>query len=214
MATYIHNCPYCGATQSTFTIVSAHQHQAPYTWSAHMICGCCSNGVVANVLDHGNKCSPFNHPYELTLADSHGRRFSVKDFYPQVEQPDVPKHLPEQVAKKFREGCQILNTSPDASVGMFRKALELGLKDLSTGINAWQLEKRINAMADKGLLTKELKDWAHELRLDGNDAMHEKEETTKDEAIQTRELTRYVLTYLYTLPSEVAAKRAKIQNQK
>ena len=207
MATYKHDCPRCKSKNSSFTVVSAHQHQAPYTWSVHMICGSCSNGVVANVSDHGTRVSPINHNYDLTLADKHGHRYSVIDFFPEVQAPEVPQHLPEGVAKKFREGCEIIETSPDAAVGMFRKSLEIGLKDLSPEIEAWKLEKRIEAMANKGLLTSDLKDWAHELRLDGNDALHESVDKTKEEAIQTRELARYVLTYLYTLPYAVKAKR-------
>jgi hypothetical protein len=207
MATYKHDCPRCGAKNSTFTVVSAVPHQAPYTWSVHMICGSCSNGGVANVYGNGTRQSPLNHPFELSLSDKNKTSFSVIDFYPEVKTHDVPQYLPESVAKKFREGCEIIEASPDAAVGMFRKALELGLKDLSPDIEAWKLEKRIDAMANKGLLTADLKDWAHELRLDGNDALHEAAEMTKEQAAETRELTRYVLTYLYTLPNAVKAMR-------
>jgi hypothetical protein len=149
------------------------------------------------------------HPHDLTLREQHGGVFSVVGLYPQVLQPSVPSHLPDAVAKAFREGCEILDVSPDAAKGMFRKSLELGLKDLSPDVDAWKLEKRIDKMAGLGLLTVDLKDWAHELRLDGNDAMHDSGDTTKEDAIQTRELTRFVLMYLYTLPESVKFMRSK-----
>ncbi len=204
MATYKHDCPHCGAKNSTFSVVGTRLHQAkPYTWSAHLICGSCGDGVVAEVNDHGNRLDPANHPHDLTIRDPRGSVFGVVCLYPRMPNTEVPNHLPDAVAKAFREGCEIINVSPDAARGMFRKSLELGLKDLSPDVEAWKLEKRIDKLATLGRLTDDLKEWAHELRLDGNDAMHMENETTKEDAIQTKELTRFILTYLYTLPQSV-----------
>lgn len=210
MATYKHDCPYCGAKNSTFTVAGEHKHLAKsYTWSVLLICGSCGHGAVAEINDHGHGTTPMKHPHDLTLREQHGGVFSVVGLYPKVLHPKVPSYLPDAVAKAFREGCEILDVSPDAAKGMFRKSLELGLKDLSPDVDAWKLEKRIDKMASLGLLTVDLKDWAHELRLDGNDAMHDSGETTKEDAIQTRELTRFVLMYLYTLPESVKSMRNK-----
>lgn len=90
---------------------------------------------------------------------------------------------------------------------MYRKAMELGLKDKSPGIEAWKIEKRIDKMAAEGLITKELQDWAHELRLDGNDAVHD-DEMDKDDADRMHNFCKFLLTYLYTLPEQVKAARA------
>ena len=208
MATYKHDCPHCGAKNSTFTVAGTRLHQAkPYIWSTHLICGSCGDGVVAEVNDHGNRFDPANHPHELTIRDPRGSVFGVVSLYPRMPSTEVPNHLPDAVAKAFREGCEIINVSPDAARGMFRKSLELGLKDLSPDIEAWKLEKRIDKLAALGKLTEDLKEWAHELRLDGNDAMHTEHETTKEDAIQTKELTRFILTYLYTLPQSVKLMR-------
>lgn len=204
MATYKHDCPHCGAKNSTFTVVGTRLNQAkPNTWSTHLMCGSCGDGVVAEVNDRGSHADPANHPHELTTRDPRGNVYSVVHVYPKTPHTEIPNHLPEAVSKAFREGCEILNVSPDAARGMFRKSLELGLKDLSPEVEAWKLEKRIDKLAAIGRLTEDLKDWAHELRLDGNDAMHAETETSKEDAIQTRELTRFILTYLYTLPQSV-----------
>lgn len=210
MASYTHDCPYCAAKNSTFTVAGEHKHLAKaHAWSVLLICGACGNGAVAEVSDNGNRTPPLKHPHDLTLRDQHGGVFTVLGLYPRVQLPSIPEHLPDTVAKAFREGCDVLSVSPDAAKGMFRKSLELGLKDLSPDVDAWKLEKRIEKMAALGLLTADLKDWAHELRLDGNDAMHDSGVTTKEDAIQTRELTRYVLMYLYSLPESVKSMRNK-----
>lgn len=86
--------------------------------------------------------------------------------------------------------------------------MELALKGLSPEIEAWKIEKRIDKMAAEGLITNDLKDWAHELRLDGNDAVHE-DEMTNEVIDQMHSLCTFLLTYLFTLPEQVKAARAR-----
>lgn len=88
---------------------------------------------------------------------------------------------------------------------MFRRAIDVGTKLLSDEINAWKLDKRIDALANAGLITKDLQAWAHKIRLEGNDAIHELDEPNKDQAAELERFTELVLTYLYTLPARVKA---------
>lgn len=90
---------------------------------------------------------------------------------------------------------------------MDRRALELTTKNLAPELAGKTLAARINALADAGKLTADLKEWAHSLRFLGNDAVHEEEGISEEEAIQGHELTRFILTYVYTLPTQVAAAR-------
>lgn len=87
--------------------------------------------------------------------------------------------------------------------------MELALKAFSQDIEAWKIEKRIDKMAAEHRITPELKDWAHELRLDGNDAMHGDDDTTREMADQMHELCKFLLIYLYTLPAQVQAAKAR-----
>ena len=49
-----------------------------------------------------------------------------------------------------------------------------------------------------------MKDWAHQIRLDGNDATHEEDKVfTKEDAEQIREFTELFLIYAFTLPERV-----------
>ncbi|HDR9877483.1 TPA: DUF4145 domain-containing protein [Burkholderia cenocepacia] len=86
---------------------------------------------------------------------------------------------------------------------MFRRCLEIALKAHSPDIEAWKLEKRIDKLAAERKITDDMKTWAHRVRLDGNDALHEEEEFTKESATELMEFTSLLLIYLYTLPEKI-----------
>lgn len=140
---------------------------------------------------------------------AHQTNFVLLEVHPKAAATEVPDHLPAPVAKAFKEGSDILGKSPSGACAQFRKALELGLKDKSPEIDAWKLERRIEKMAQEGLLTEALKDWAHKLRLDGNGAVHDLEDISRDAAKEMESLTRFVLMYLFTLPESVRLAQAK-----
>ncbi|CAM2147665.1 DUF4145 domain-containing protein [Pararobbsia alpina] len=89
---------------------------------------------------------------------------------------------------------------------MFRRCLEIALKQHSPDVEAWKLEKRIDKLAAEGRITKDLQAWAHRVRLDGNDALHEEEEFTKESAAELMQFTELLLVYLYTLPEKIKAR--------
>ncbi|PIW55628.1 MAG: hypothetical protein COW16_05100 [Sphingomonadales bacterium CG12_big_fil_rev_8_21_14_0_65_65_10] len=71
------------------------------------------------------------------------------------------------------------------------------------------LFKRINFMVEENLLTKAMGDWSHEIRLDGNDAVHDEEPETESDAIAMHKFAEAFLRYSFSLPSMVARNRAK-----
>lgn len=90
---------------------------------------------------------------------------------------------------------------------MDRRALEISTKEMAPEHVDLSLYKRIEKLAEAGKLTPSLKEWAHDLRIVGNGALHEIDGLTEDEATQTHELARFILTYLYTLPAQVEEAR-------
>lgn len=88
---------------------------------------------------------------------------------------------------------------------MFRRALDVGLKQFPSEIEAWRLEKRIDKLADAGSITRDIQKWAHKIRLEGNEAVHELENPTKEQATELKLFTELLLTYLFTLPARVKA---------
>jgi len=130
----------------------------------------------------------------------------VTNVYPQRKKSMSPEHVPPAAARSFIEGGDCLADGRHTSaVAMFRRALELCLKSFSPEIEAWKLQKRIDKLAENGLITADLRTWAHKIRLEGNEAVHEDEEPTREAATELQLFTEMVMTYLYTLPAKVQA---------
>jgi hypothetical protein len=117
--------------------------------------------------------------------------------------------LPPAVANAFRQAGDTIRRDgfAESAVAMDRRALELATKSIAPDLAGETLYRRIELLAGRHLLTPALADWAHALRTLGNDALHEEDGVTHDEARQTHELTRYILIYLFTLPEQVRASR-------
>jgi hypothetical protein len=130
----------------------------------------------------------------------------VLHVYPQRSTSKSPDNVPASAAKAFVEGVEGLKDGRYTSaVAMFRRSIDVGTKEFNTDIDVWRLEKRIDKLADEGLITKDLQAWAHKIRLEGNEAIHEIDEPTKEQATELQLFTELVLTYLYTLPAKVKA---------
>ena len=67
---------------------------------------------------------------------------------------------------------------------------------------------RIDALAKNHDITPAMQDWAHQVRLIGNDAAHDQDEPSDQDIEAVASFTETLLKYLFTLPHEVAARRA------
>ncbi|WP_428992855.1 DUF4145 domain-containing protein [Stenotrophomonas maltophilia] len=91
---------------------------------------------------------------------------------------------------------------------MYRKALDVATRELDSNLAGKNLAPRIDALHKAGKLTDDLKDWAHLIRLDGNQGAHDDDELTREEVAQLASFTELFLTYAFTLPAQVAARKA------
>lgn len=87
--------------------------------------------------------------------------------------------------------------------------MELALKEFAPDVDAWKIEKRIDKLAAEHRITPAIQQWAHDLRLDGNEAVHGDEDATQEITDQMHHLTYFLLTYLYTLPKQIEESRAR-----
>jgi uncharacterized protein DUF4145 len=71
------------------------------------------------------------------------------------------------------------------------------------------IQGRIDAVASRGLITPDLKDWAHQIRLAGNEATHDHAPYSEEEASELLDFTELYLTYVYTLPKRLELRKAK-----
>jgi hypothetical protein len=136
--------------------------------------------------------------------------FHVVMWWPQGEDPAAPDYVPKNVASAYEEGARSLrNASPNAAVAMFRRAIDIGLKVMAPDLTTKVMAHRIDALANDGRLSKDLAEWAHEVKLDGNEAMHGLEDFDFQAAQQLEKFTEMLLTYLFTLPGMISRKRGE-----
>lgn len=199
MATLVHDCPHCGAGNSAFNVAYVSPHPSrTYHWNALAICPSCGDGIyiLAASLD-----SDLGRLQGNLRAMANVSLLKIEPFRKTVESPE---HIPAGADRAFREGIACLAIGKaTAAAAMFRRCLEIALKAHSPDVEAWKLEKRIDKLFSEGRITKDLQTWAHRVRLDGNDALHEAEEFTEESAAELMEFTRLLLIYLYTLPEKI-----------
>jgi hypothetical protein len=99
---------------------------------------------------------------------------------------------------------------------MSRKVVDVSTQQLlgEQAKNFGTIRDRIDALAAKNALTPDLKDWAHQVRLGGNDAAHDEEPYTREEAVELLDFVELYLTYVYTLPGRLKERRDRAENEK
>lgn len=153
MAVFTHDCPHCHAGRQAFQVRNtAVMPRDARHWVCFALCPGCNRGLVFEVKDTSPNAAAGN-PFEFRgdLADAE-KFFNAVGVWPSPAPADIPAHLPERVAKAYREGCAVRSISTSSACAQFRKALEWGLKDLAPGVEAWKLEKRIDKLAAEGKL--------------------------------------------------------------
>ena len=218
MAAIAHDCPHCGTKQVGFKILKEYEYRRPQSAleiHAFVSCGNCGRTAVA-VFDTGEFVDTgklaLNLSQNVSLGGDH---FRIVEFHPKPEVPTAPEHVPENVETFYLEAVEDVKARPNAAGAMFRKALETGLKAVERGSQEEptgprkKLYERINALAEKGTITKDLAEWSHHIRLEGADAAHEEDPFTREEAERLHRFTELVMMYLFTLPGMLKEWRAK-----
>lgn len=187
------NCPHCQTRSVAFAIeyvrgwwyyLDGDEFEPVRREDTLAVCGFCNKTVLAEFGEEGNFLRVHPSP------------------------PEPPENLPETVGRYFEQGVDSLFQNYDAAGAMFRTTLETALKIKFPKTKAINLKDRINKAVEQGNLTSDLAAWAHEIRLGGNDAVHE-EPLSEEEAQDLCDFTELVLLYLFTLPEKLARARAR-----
>lgn len=173
-------CPLCSKP------VSAHIQFAKYPGNIQM---------VKNALERFN--AEARTPESMDLI--------VKDVWPKAGGPVVPADIPESARRAFlqAERNYLQNGNEDAAASMYRKALEMALKAKYPDATG-SLAKRIDDLVKMNAVPVDIGNWAHEIRIVGNDSVHEVDSIERVELEAMRGFTDAVLRYLFTLPAQVA----------
>ncbi len=167
-----------------------------------------------------NRCSePVIAIFTLTQNMQHDWRGSTYDvipngskvlaIYPSPRKKVAPDHVEPGLAKLFVQAEEARARGHYHVAGMgLRKTLDVGLKVFDPSVKG-DLFTRIDALAAKHDITPAMKDWAHQVRLIGNEAAHEHDEPAKEDIDAMAAFTETLLKYLFTLPAEVRARTPK-----
>lgn len=110
---------------------------------------------------------------------------------------------PENARKYAIQAIECIN-APDGAVMLAGSAVDAMLK--SKGFNEGSVYTRISSAVSAGILTPEMGDWAHEVRLASNNPRHadlESPHASKQEAKSVLEFVKALGMFLYTLPARV-----------
>ncbi len=129
-------------------------------------------------------------------------------LYPVSAGPKV-EGLPDSVARSVAQAHRSYATSSyDACAVMCRRALEALCKTLSA--NGRDLDRQLADLKANGHIDARLLDWAHGVRLVGNEAAHDVENAvTAEDARDILEFTEALLTYVFTLDAKFRSFEAR-----
>ncbi len=189
----ISNCPHCGISApllmrcwSSDGPLARNDGGIPSRWAVYR-CNSCGHIVSAKGRPNENVSNAL-----------------VDQIFPDVWQVD--EIVPARVRNYLHQAHQTL-ASPDASVVMAASSIDAMLKD--NGLTDGSLYSRIEKAVADGILTQNMAEWAHRVRLDSNNPRHADEDTPHmsiDDARRAFDFANALTEYLYLLPSRMPPK--------
>lgn len=212
-AFFVRDCVRCGTKKVQHIVCGQTRLKDPFEWEVAGACSECRGASIysfrakstatipaqlaANIADSGNLA-----PGAIKIAT---RPFEISSF------------IPERVANLFREAneCRQMGWH-DAAGAMFRKTLDVATKHiystderLQDKVPAQALRVRVKSMGEMNILDEGIVELADVAALDGNDAAHDIDPYSKDEAEALEDLTFDLLDRLFVRPAKMAAVKAK-----
>ena len=177
-------CPHCGVNTPTlkgqgFFTTTTHTDERKRFWSTY-ICSRCG-GVV--------------------LAAAPGGGAEIMEIYPDVAV--VSQIIPEPARSYLMQAIESLH-APAGCMMLCASAVDAMLKAKS--YKDGSLYTRINRAVEDHLITPEMGQWAHEVRLDANEQRHADEAASLPAQDDARRCVDFALAlgeFLYVLPSRV-----------
>lgn len=211
MATHFNgDCPHCQTRSAGFVVCFqwGDRKDAQQT-NLLGVCGVCNSGLIIRA---AYTRGPAPNLVQYTV-DFPGDAFLVEESWPSYT-AKTPGGVSKNIEKFYLQGLENLHQSRwDAAGAMFRKTLDVATKAIDPEFRSLSLYSRINKLVDKGLLTSAMGDWSHEIRLDGNNAVHDEDPETEEDASRVQRFTEAFLNYAFTLPDMVLSSRSQRLNE-
>jgi HEPN domain-containing protein len=192
------NCPHCETKAIAFTSFKAVKKENQDIWLVALSCNGCHSGYFVEFKSQ-IKGSPDDHHGDL---DNHQYYSSIRE-YPRKIENKIPEYLPSNINNFFSQAISALRSDNyDSSAMMSRKVLEVSVKTIHPE-SSGSLYLRIESLEREGLITNDLKEWAHIIREDGNESAHEEQPVTREFAEEILSFTELFLLYVFTMPGMV-----------
>ena len=137
----------------------------------------------------------------LVIAAARSDHGQVEEAYPPPRTVDAD--LPEKARAYLAQAINSLH-APAGAVMLAASAVDAMLKD--KGLVDGTLYARIDKAAADGTITGDMRDWAHEVRLDANDQRHADKDAalpTSEDAERAVEFASALGTFMFVLPARV-----------
>ncbi|MEL6235639.1 MAG: DUF4145 domain-containing protein [Pseudomonadota bacterium] len=210
--TILHDCPHCGARQAGFQTASIQpivrrtldgkEVNSPLAFPiAVAFCGVCTTPVLFQL---EKVRSGVEDPLNSLSA------FDVRLAVPEPEPEVNIRNLPENVKSAFREAERGFEIGIYSSAAIqLRRALERAIRHINPDASG-NLYRMICQLEGNATLPPSMIEWAHAIRLFGNESAHgENEEPSASETADIREFTHLFLRYVFEMPHRVEAARQR-----
>ena len=197
------DCPHCHTKSVSFTSYAEIKKPNTAIYVTAFYCVNCYGAYISEINTHKAYTTPHSEKGDIKQVNG----LHLLEEYPLSEKTKSPEHLPNNINKFFLQSANSLKSGNlDASSMMSRKVLEVAVKNLNPE-GAGSLYKRIEKLFELGKITEDLKDWAHIIRDDGNEASHEEEPVTEEFANELLSFTEMFIMYTFTMPGMVDSRR-------
>ena len=135
-------------------------------------------------------------------------------IYPHPLPSPTDERVPENIRKDINEAkiCFSIGAYRACAV-MARRALQTAC--IEKGASKGRLVDQLEELADKGIITKDLKEWADVVRWVGNDAAHPgSEEVKKEDAEDILKLAEQFVHVVYVTPAIAKYRKTKRRKEK
>jgi len=202
MGTITRNCPHCHSQQMTFVSFAEFREPnsgSPIPFLTAFKCNGCHGGYFAKIKQNSGQS-----PHQMSGDINSVTFLKITDEYPKEKSLEAPEHLPDNIKRFFIQAAHSLGSGNlDASAMMSRKVLEVSVKTLNS-VGSGSLYNRIEQLHTAGIITDDLKSWAHIIRDDGNEAAHEELPVTPDFAQELLYFCELFLMYTFTMPGMIS----------
>lgn len=207
------SCPHCNKEHAVLEAFAEHRRNETDLYDVAFFCRSCGRSGIAVVKSDLADFGPYRQAKQQTHRDiiihHSSNKFSLFEVYPTPTVLLAPDATPVRAADSFIESKDNLQRGKfDTAVMLCRKTIDIATRSLlGEDSKKETLVQRISILHGKGLITEQMKDWAHIVRVDSNGAVHSDEDFSKAEAEELIGFTEVFLIYAFQLPAMVSSRK-------